>query len=189
MGGVAVDARGRSSVAGLWAVGEVAATGLHGANRLASNSLLEALVFADRVAHDIQSVTPHRAGVRGTIRESQAGGVPDAVEADGWKRLRRLMSESMGVERRADSLQAALPGLRRMRAQAVSGALADAALVGELIVLAALRRRESRGGHCRLDCPDSVPAMNRRNVLTLHDVAPLPGEPWGNRETLKELVS
>ena len=59
MGGIATDARGRTSLAGLWAVGEVASTGLHGANRLASNSLLEAVVFGARVASDIRGFIPN----------------------------------------------------------------------------------------------------------------------------------
>ncbi|HKU94533.1 MAG TPA: L-aspartate oxidase [Vineibacter sp.] len=182
MGGVAVDAQGRSSVPGLWAVGEVASTGLHGANRLASNSLLEALVFGGWVAADILGTVPSPAGGQWTrSRDVQADGPQDA---DALMRLRRRMNASVGVERDATGLRLAIEEMSGVRRTATSRALADAALVGELVATAALRRHESRGGHCRLDHPTAVPTLARRSTLTLHDLAASEAMP-----RLKEIVS
>ena len=117
MGGVAVDARGRTSLPGLWACGEVAATGAHGANRLASNSLLEALVFGARVAEDIQ-------GLR-DVRDIEAPAVPAAPDLDLaaggsevlMARLRRVMWERVGVERDEAGLAAAVAELAALSRQ------------------------------------------------------------------------
>jgi L-aspartate oxidase len=166
MGGVAVDDQARSTLPGLWAVGECAATGLHGANRLASNSLLEALVFAARAAMDITGTTRRPAGVPG-LRPSQClpGAHPD--DAAALLPLRRVMSTSVGIERDASGLRAAIAVLQRMRLAATSTTMADAALVAALIATAALRREESRGSHCRRDFPQSLPTMARRSVPCL----------------------
>jgi len=182
MGGVMVDAQARSSVPGLWAVGEVASTGLHGANRLASNSLLEALVFGGWAATDIQGTVPSMAS-RWTprSRDVPADGQEDVAE---FMRLRRRMNASVGVERDATGLRVAIQEMGDIRRTATSRALADAALVGELVATAALRRRESRGGHCRLDHPATMPASAQRSLLTLHDFASLETTP-----RLKEIVS
>lgn len=152
MGGIAVDRHGRSSLKGLWACGEVAGTGLHGANRLASNSLLEALVYGERVAHDILG----RAGDR-----AAAGKAPKTVPARPAPspRLRRLMSDQVGVVRHAAGLDAALTVLA---GQAPDD---DDALVARLIAYAARARRESRGAHCRADYP--LAATARRFTFTL----------------------
>jgi L-aspartate oxidase len=170
MGGIAVDARGRSSLDGLWAVGEVACTGLHGANRLASNSLLEALVFADRVAADIRGGTPS-VGRLPRLVPRPAGKADDAAL---FARVRQAISDGVGVERDAAGLRRALAELRRVRALAepVSAPVADAALVGELIAEAALARRESRGAHQRADFPATA-AVGRRGTSTtfLQEVA------------------
>ncbi len=184
MGGVAVDAQGRSTVPGLWAVGEVASTGLHGANRLASNSLLEALVFGARAAADIASAAPRTASPQSVAR-ARVAAFDDSHDAAGMARLRRRMNASVGVERDATGLRQALDELNMLRRTASARSLADAALVGALVSAAALRRRESRGGHCRIDCPASVPALARRSLLTLRDL----DSPETTTPRMKETVS
>ncbi len=162
MGGVAVDADGRTSLPGLWAVGEVACTGLHGANRLASNSLLEALVFAPRVADAIEAV----GDVTGPMPIA-ASIVPEApTDLATIARLRGLMSRHVGVERDAEGLTTAIAALSATL-QGAQGRVADGALVGLLIAIAALRRTESRGGHLRLDYPHTEAAQAVRARLTL----------------------
>jgi L-aspartate oxidase len=169
MGGVAVDDLARSTVPGLWAVGECAGTGLHGANRLASNSLLEALVFADRAAADIKGTTRRPAGVP-RRRPSQRLPASHPDDAAALLRLRRLMSTSAGIERDVSRLRAARDELQRMHRTATSATVADAALVAALMAMAALRREESRGSHYRRDFPQSVPTLARRSVLSLRDL-------------------
>ncbi len=165
MGGIAVDAHARSSLAGLWAVGEVAATGLHGANRLASNSLLEAAVFAVRAAQDIAGLEAPARAVRlpaGLAREAPAS--PD------WNALgqvRRIMDDKVGVVRDAAGLTEAIAGLDELRGRQPPGAVADAATAGLLVACAALERRESRGGHFRADYPAPDGALARRSRSTL----------------------
>ena len=163
MGGVAVDGRGRSSVPGLWAAGEVAATGLHGANRLASNSLLEALAFAGWIADDIRGQAV-RAGLR-PVPLASAGRAP--ADGDALAVLRRLMDSRVGVIRDGAGLAQAIATLRRL-AEAAPSPLADRALVGLLIATAALRRQESRGAQCRSDWPDADPASTP-SAITLAD--------------------
>ena len=99
MGGIAVDERGRSSIDGLWACGEVAATGLHGANRLASNSLLEALAYARWIAADIQGINFSQRS-RPIVVNMKVG--TSAFDADAMKAVRQLMTRHVGVVRNAD---------------------------------------------------------------------------------------
>lgn len=161
MGGIAVDAAGRSSVAGLWACGEAASTGLHGANRLASNSLLEAVVAAGWVAESVAGQPPRRA------RAWRAGHLPPAARAD---LVRGIVSAGLGVLRDREGLAAAIGALRPLAFG--SGPSADPALVGLFVAVAALRREESRGSHCRTDFPRHAPGAARRSELHLDDVAP-----------------
>ncbi len=165
MGGVAVDLRGRSSVAGLWACGEVAATGVHGANRLASNSLLEALVFGARVAQDVQDARPVAAAL-GALADAPA---PAArVDERLVARLRQTMWEHVGLLRDAQGLEHALAELERIEVGLPCGAseARHMLVVGRLIVRAALWRRESRGAHFRSDHPQAEPTYARRLFLT-----------------------
>jgi L-aspartate oxidase len=155
MGGVAADAEGRSSVAGLWACGEAACTGLHGANRLASNSLTEAAVFGAIAARSIESA-PSRAPARLRALQTPPAADPAAV--------RPILSRAAGVMRDGETLRAALEPLAAL---AASGApAADPAAAALMIVVAALKREHSLGAHSRIDCPER-PAEPRRSRLTL----------------------
>ncbi len=157
MGGIAVDSEGRSSIAGLWACGEVASTGLHGANRLASNSLTEAVVCASRVA---ESLCGKQGASKWTVK------VPDLPEAPDPSVVRPIVSRSLGVMRDGQTLRQAIAALLPLTRQA--GGAADPALVALMTTIAALRREESRGAHHRTDFPNPS-RMIRRTVLTLDD--------------------
>jgi L-aspartate oxidase len=147
MGGVKVDPVGRTGIAGLWACGEVACTGLHGANRLASNSLLEAAVCGRWVAEDVLGTVAAEARAPQVFDAElpQAGG--DA----GIAAMRDLMDRDVGVVRDAAGLERAVEGLARLGRNAAGTLAADAVSAALLITLAALRRTESRGAHWRSD--------------------------------------
>jgi len=155
MGGIAVDARGRSSIAGLWACGEAASTGLHGANRLASNSLLEAAVTGQDVAHDIAGTSAGRPGPLAKLTQRAA---PDASA------VRPIMSAHAGVLRDAAGLRQAVKALQPMALG--NAASRDPARLALMMVTAMLRRPESRGGHCRTDFPLTRPELARRQTLS-----------------------
>ncbi|MBZ9799144.1 L-aspartate oxidase [Mesorhizobium sp. ES1-4] len=142
MGGVAVDAEGRSSVSGLWACGEVACTGLHGANRLASNSLAEAVATAAWVA----------ASVGGTCAGWQWPRLPAIVPVrPDPSSIRSVVSNALGIVRDGKGLRQAVAALLPIAVG--ESTAADPALVALLIAIAALRREESRGSHFRSDFP------------------------------------
>ncbi len=163
MGGIASDLKGRSTLPGLWVVGECASTGLHGANRLASNSLLEGLVFGARVAEDIQGTIAVQTA-RGDAPAPRLFNAPPAPAV-----LRQAMSRLVCLERDQDGLKEALTIIRQVeRAGAGEPALLNMTAAAKLVAAAALARRESRGAHYRTDFPqsDDVP---RRSILTLAD--------------------
>ncbi|MEI9993722.1 MAG: L-aspartate oxidase [Rhizomicrobium sp.] len=163
MGGIASDDRGRSSLDGLWVVGECAATGLHGANRLASNSLLEGLVFGARAADDIAATVTARPG-RGNppAPERFASPAPPHV-------LRDAMTRLVGLERDAEGLVEALAVIGQVeRAGGNEAALLNMTAAAKLVTAAALVRRESRGGHYRTDYPQAAP-IAQRSFMTLAD--------------------
>jgi L-aspartate oxidase len=163
MGGIASDARGRSSLAGLWACGEVAATGLHGANRLASNSLLEALVFAQAIAEDVGALAPRRAA---PVAVPQA---PASSPTANLAETRHLMEEKLGVIRDAEGIADAV---KRFDGMTDDGF----AQVGLMIAASAWRRRESRGGHFRADHPAPRAEFARSSEITLAQARGLAAE-------------
>jgi L-aspartate oxidase len=154
MGGVRTDLEGRTNRAGLWAAGEVASTGVHGANRLASNSLLEGLVFADRLARALPPGTP--GDEAGSRRATGARDFPAPAESEPIRaEMRAVMTADVGVVRTEASLlhaERVLEGLIT-RAHPEDWRTRNQLLVATLITRAARRRRESRGGHRRADYP------------------------------------
>lgn len=173
MGGVWTDARGRSSLPGLWAAGEVASTGVHGANRLASNSLLEAVVFADRIARDLEETLPEVTDIPAAPLPVPDGPPPrdgDLVLID---RLRQLMTARVGVIRDGEGLALALGEIARIRGAARSRAVRNMATTALIIATAASLRHESRGGHYRSDFPEPDPTLARRSKLTLAEALAL----------------
>lgn len=174
MGGIATDVRGRTSIDGLWAVGEVASTGLHGANRLASNSLLEAAVVGARVAADIKSLVPlEHAGH--FVHPRRIAGVKPAdpkLRAEAVAELRSIMTTYVGVVRNAKGLRSALTRLRRLETAAGrDSVLANMILTARLVTAAALDRKESRGGHFRSDYPAEDASRASRSFITIADLA------------------
>lgn len=170
-GGVAVDLDCRTEVSGLYAVGEVAHTGMHGANRLASNSLLEAVVFSQRAARSAVAEladSPSRPRVRGSL--GWAGNAPgepaEGVLIDyNWDIVRRLMWDYVGIVRTSQRLGRALQTIRPILAEVCEYfrtqplnrdqlELRNIATVGELIIRSAMRRKESRGLHFVEDYPE-----------------------------------
>jgi L-aspartate oxidase len=164
MGGVAVDARGRSSIEGLWAGGEVSSTGAHGANRLASNSLLEAIVFASRIAEDIaSSVAPAPSPLRsGPLLPPNC-----ELPARSLRHLRALMGSHVGVTRDHERLAEAVRNFAAVERDSGNIALRNMSAAALLVAASAFARRESRGAHYRTDYPAASEALARRTMTTL----------------------
>ena len=165
MGGIQTDLDGRTTKPGLWAVGEVARTGVHGANRLASNSLLEGLVFADRAGRSLArklsgtvASAPASPSREPGDRDADAGCEPIREE------MRALMTANVGVQRSESSLLLAEQELGRLTRATPRDAWRthNQLLVAGLITQAARGRRESRGGHRRTDYP---PSSKRREAV------------------------
>ncbi|GAA3497469.1 L-aspartate oxidase [Streptomyces prasinosporus] len=179
-GGVRTDSHGRTTVPGLYACGEVACTGVHGANRLASNSLLEGLVYAERIAADI-------AGGRSTLRARVPQPLPQSdrpahplLPPEARFAIQRAMTRGAGVLRSAASLAEAADRLHHLHAEArdaldENGKTAEPGVdtweatnllcVARVLVAAALRREETRGCHWREDRPERDDAAWRRHIV------------------------
>ncbi|HVI33672.1 L-aspartate oxidase [Phenylobacterium sp.] len=160
MGGIVTDAQGRTSLEGLYAAGECASTGVHGANRLASNSLLEAAVFGARAG-----AAARDAADPGTRALSPA--VPPVLPASGLQILRKAMSRDAGVVRDAHGLTRLLGVIDALEA---GHGQAPALVAARLTAACALARAESRGGHFRSDAAGQ--AYPRRTFVTLAEVRP-----------------
>jgi L-aspartate oxidase len=156
MGGIQTDLEGRTTKSGLWAVGEVARTGVHGANRLASNSLLEGLVFADRTGRSLaRKLRSTVAVVAPTPSPAMPESGADAESEPIRQEMRHIMTANVGVQRSESSLLRAEQELARLTQAAPPEAWRthNQLMVARLITQAARGRRESRGGHRRTDYP------------------------------------
>jgi L-aspartate oxidase len=191
IGGVTVDLEGRTTVPGLWAAGEVSSSGLHGANRLASNSLLEGLVFGAACARgaaaaakgmpDDYCVPP----VSGRFEPDTAGGPLDV--ADLTNSLRSLMVRYMGIVRTREGLLEAERQvafwcryvLQREFATRSGWELQNLLTVARLMIGAALERAESRGVHARSDFPNRDDAAWRRHLVSPKHFPEATGSPPG----------
>jgi L-aspartate oxidase len=164
MGGIAVDERGRTSLQGLWAGGEVSSTGAHGANRLASNSLLEAVVYAARIAEDIAgSEIAAPASLPAALVVPPNRAMPALAENS----FRAMMTSHVGVIRNNDGLAEAVRACARIERDTGNIALRNMATSALLVAASAWTRRESRGAHYRIDCPAENPVLARRTMTTL----------------------
>jgi L-aspartate oxidase len=164
MGGIAVDAQGRTSLTGLWAGGEVSCTGAHGANRLASNSLLEAVVYAARIAEDIDG---HHFAARVRLAEAITTPRNEPMSPLDESRLRSMMSSHVGVIRDGDRLAGAVRTFARLERDTGNIALRNMATTSLLVAASAWARRESRGAHYRIDHPAEQPDLAHRTRTTL----------------------
>lgn len=186
MGGIATDLHGRTSIhgpwGGLWACGEVASTGLHGANRLASNSLMEAVVMGGRVAADIA-----RSQVLAQKTPVSIEVVPSFAQVSDIEKnkLRRIMMDKLGVIRDEDTMIEALNEIADIEENAEDSRLADMALVARMIAVSALQRTESRGAHCRSDYPVADAVWEKRSFTTLKEINKLTDE-WRVMQPLRQ---
>ncbi|MFB7590270.1 L-aspartate oxidase [Streptomyces sp. NPDC056169] len=176
-GGIRTDLRGRTTVPGLYACGEVACTGVHGANRLASNSLLEGLVFAERIAEEITAAAPRVPGA--PVPHPAPVTLPLPV-AGARTRIQRVMTAGAGVLRSERSLREAAEALDALHSDALAGGSDDTKAaepgveswettnllcVARVLVAAARRREETRGCHWREDHPDRDDTAWHRHLV------------------------
>jgi L-aspartate oxidase len=180
-GGVTSDLHGRSSLPGLWVLGETACTGLHGANRLASNSLLEGLVFARRAADKMVAQTEELQGlVVPSVPEWQTGSAVPSDEAvvvtHNWDELRRLMWNYVGIVRSDARLRRAARRVALLEQEIREYywkhlvtrdllELRNIATVADLVISSALSRRESRGLHYTIDHPETLSVLAADTVV------------------------
>jgi L-aspartate oxidase len=156
MGGIQTDLEGRTTRPGLWAVGEVARTGVHGANRLASNSLLEGLVFADRAGRALAGMLRSKVVSAPPVPFPDTGDNTADMACEPTRlEMRKVMTANVGVQRSESSLLLAEQELEQLTRKAPREAWRthNQLLVAGLITKAARGRRESRGGHRRTDYP------------------------------------
>ncbi len=171
MGGVVVDADGRTTLPGLWAVGEVSTTGVHGANRLASNSLVEGMVFGHRAAVDINR-SAGASALHSSVEVPCRSPFTDRTDGSIGEDLRQVMWQRVGVLRDEAGLRRAVAQFRRWMAEVTDGSrLYDQLLVARLVAESAMARRESRGAHFRTDFRQTNQILTRRRVITPAAVA------------------
>lgn len=188
-GGILIDRNGRADISGLYAIGEVSCSGLHGANRMASNSLLECIVFAQFACADMRRLlqdTPPVPALPEWDESQVSDSDEEVVVAHNWDEIRRFMWDYVGIVRTNKRLQRARNRIQLLQAEIHEYygnfrltndliELRNLSQVAALIVESAIRRRESRGLHYSLDFPEADPG--RPGV----DTVLVPQEPFGNR--------
>ena len=188
-GGIVVDTRGRTDLSGLYAIGEASCTGLHGANRMASNSLLECLVYAESAALDIAGdlgARPEPPPAPPWDESQVTDSDEDVVISHNWDELRRFMWDYVGIVRTNKRLQRAQHRVQLLQDEIaeyygnykVSNDLLELrnlAMVAELMIRCAISRKESRGLHFTLDYPEQL--VEARDTVLVPDNSPLEGEP------------
>lgn len=177
LGGVLADARGRTTIDGLWAIGEAAATGLHGAGLVPGNALLELLVLGARIAEDIKGIEPHR-GLGPTplpdLPTLPLGEAAGPLEAALFADLCRIFAANVARKRTATGLQAALDHIAALALRSRGAiALDNMLLSARLVAWSALSREESRGVHLRSDFPQARPGPTQRTLVRLADLPAL----------------
>ena len=180
-GGVMTDSHARTDIPGLYAIGEVACTGLHGANRMASNSLLECLVFAERANRDIREQIGHIPDPE-TIPEWDESQVTDSDEevviSHNWDELRHFMWDYVGIVRTTKRLERAMNRLELLKIEIAEYygqfrvtsdllELRNLVIVAELIIRSALERKESRGLHFTKDYPETIQTGSAQNTILI----------------------
>jgi L-aspartate oxidase len=195
-GGILVDQQSHTDVSGLYAVGESSCTGLHGANRMASNSLLECIVYAESAANDIAqnlAQTPAPSNAPPWDESQVTDSDEDVVISHNWDELRRFMWDYVGIVRTNKRLQRALHRVQLLQTEIaeyygnykVSNDLLELrnlAMVAELMIRCAISRKESRGLHYTLDYPDLLPEAH--DTVLQPDNSPLKG---GDQQASQQL--
>lgn len=175
MGGIATDTDGRATLGGLWVCGEASSTGLHGANRLASNGLLEALVYARICADAIMDAVPDQQTNKASPLvklDFQPGGV--APDADAVLALRQTMTSLVGVVREEAGLKEALRKIDTLEtAHSDNPSFMNMCATATLITVCALLRKESRGAHERSDFPNTMSGAGVRSKIYFADARAL----------------
>jgi len=177
MGGIKTNFWGETNITGLFATGETACTGVHGANRLASNSMLEVLVFSKRIMEKTRERAKIEAATTGKGEETRYSlsqrQLPEVVSAPSFSALQQLHWEKVGIIRNKESLTEAANTLAAWQkslpqpTDRPSYELSNLVLSGQLVTEAALLREESRGAHFRSDFPQSLPQWQRHIVFTV----------------------
>lgn len=180
MGGVEVDLWGRTNVPGLWACGEVSSTGVHGANRLASNSLLEGLVFGHRVGQALAGADFRQATCLPAVPPIELRQDPLAMA-----RVREILWSGLGLARSQQGMEKALAGLERLRPRLLACG-STAHTVASLMLSSGLFRQESRGAHRRLDYTQTSPHWAGHTLLAPGQAAQL--QSLTNKEAVADVV-
>lgn len=166
MGGIRTDLHGRSTLPGLYAAGEVTCTGVHGANRLASNSLLEGLVFGARAGEAAASDSADLSVISGEINadRSAPSSIDSLLSTAVRKRVKRIMWERVGILRDKNGLTRALKEFEQIAAGNLTTSSRNFVTLARLVATAALWREESRGGHFRTDFPGTIDEWRKHSI-------------------------
>ena len=170
IGGIKVDTFGRTSVEGLFAAGEAACTGVHGANRLASNSLLECLVFGNRAAYGMYRDWRYLRLSFSELRLRREAAPVKVEERFSLEEVKRVMWEKVGIFRSAESLTSAIDRLSTVANSDSDWTVRNAATLGLAVAISAMRREESRGGHYRTDFPYEREELRHHSSFSLQDL-------------------
>jgi L-aspartate oxidase len=172
MGGIRTDLWGRSTLAGLYAAGEVSCTGVHGANRLASNSLLEGLVFGARAGEAAMENSKFQISnfrLDETDAISGIWNLESSISTAVRKRVKRIMWERVGILRDRDSLQRAIREFDQIAGGNISSSSRKFVMLASIVARGALWREESRGGHYRTDFPEQHDEFRVHSIQKLDE--------------------